>query len=259
MQQVEATQLSYFQFPKLAREKRMFHGVSSRGLGASCNMSFSVSNKHGDPLESRTRFLQEFGMSLDRLVVAGQVHGNRVACVGEQDAGRGAKGPANILSSTDGLMTATPKLTLFVTAADCPPIFLFDPETPAVAVLHSGWRGTLAQISRVGVEEMGKSFGTKPNQIHAAVGPGIGSCCYQVGEDLISQLDADGRKHLRNHQTAWFLDLLGWIESQLQDAGVLGQNIEKAALCTACTPQHFFSHRAQKGDTGRCAAVIGLR
>lgn len=250
----------FFQFRKLAGDARLVHAVSARGRGESWNMSYSVAPKHGDPARARREFLAALQIRAEQVAVAGQVHGKCVQRVASKSLPRDPKRPGQSLyTETDGLITDEWNLPLLVTAADCPPVFLFDPKTPAIGIVHSGWRGTWARIAPEAIEAMKDQFGSKPKNIVAAVGPGIGSCCYEVGEDLIGKLAQGDRKHLLPRGGSWVLDLPSWIVSQLRESGLVESNIERSPYCTSCHRQHFFSHRAERGDTGRVAAVIALR
>lgn len=249
--------VSYFQFPGLLRFPWLQHGISTRTQNR--NMSFSVDSIHGDPLQSRESFLDQLGLKFQNLVVPGQVHSANLHLVTKKDAGRGARGPQSIIPSTDGLLTEERGIPLLVTAADCPPVFLVDPEHLAIAVIHSGWKGTCAKIPTLAVQKMQEYFLSEPRQLHAAMGPGIGPCCYQVGESLIAELSEEERQFLLGRHGSWVLDLPKWIRHQLEKAGIPSSAIESAGLCTSCRKDLFYSHRAEKGNTGRVAAVIALR
>ncbi len=187
----------------------------------------------------------------------------------------------------DGLITATPRLLVAVQTADCLPIILADKKTHAVGVFHAGWRGTIKRIVEKGIGEMQRVFGTNPRNLVAAIGPGIHSCCYQVGEEVRNQFEtqfgyaaelfretkdsdpvrekypllfltarAPGHSQL---PTQIFLDLVEANRRQLLDAGVLKKNIAILPLCTACHTDLLFSHRAEHGRTGRMMAVAGIK
>lgn len=187
----------------------------------------------------------------------------------------------------DGLITCTPGLLLAVTTADCLPVIVVDPKHRAVGVFHAGWRGTLARIVEKGIGEMRKQFGTRAADIKAAIGPGIRGCCYQVGQELKGKFQsqfsyaaelfretkerdeihekypllfltarAPGHSELPNQI---FLDLAEANRRQLIAVGVPARNITDVRLCTGCHVDRFFSHRAEKGKTGRMMAVVGVR
>ena len=174
-----------------------------------------------------------------------------------------------------------------VQTADCLPIILADRKRRAVGVFHAGWRGTLKRIVEKGVGEMRKHFGSDPRNLVAAIGPGVQSCCYEVGEEIRTKFEsqfayADSLFHevkdsdpvrekypllfltarAPGHSelpVKLFLDLVEANRRQLLDAGVLAKNIDTSAPCTACHPELLFSYRAEKGVTGRMMAAAGIK
>ena len=186
----------------------------------------------------------------------------------------------------DGLVTTTPGLLLGIQTADCLPIILVDTRLRAVGVFHAGWRGTLKRIVEKGVGEMRVRFGTRPRDLKALIGPGIRACCYQVGPELEEAFEsrfAYAASLFRETQAAdevrqkypllflrarppgdnlqqkkIFLDLAEANRRQLLEAGVPKSRISDLDLCTCCHQNLFFSHRAEKGITGRMMAVVGI-
>jgi hypothetical protein len=187
----------------------------------------------------------------------------------------------------DGLITATPGLLLAIQTADCLPVILVDPKRRAVGVFHAGWRGTVQRIVEKGMGEMVRCFGSRPRELKAAIGPGIGGCCYEVGEEVRTKFESQfayanelfretkesdpvREKYPLLFLTArapghgelppkLFLDLVEANRRQLLDAGVLKKNIEASQLCTNCHPELLFSHRRERGKTGRMMGVAGIR
>jgi YfiH family protein len=186
----------------------------------------------------------------------------------------------------DGLITNTPGLLLAVKTADCMPVIIVDPKKRAVGVFHAGWRGTLKRIAEKGVGEMRRWFGSRPQDLRAALGPSIRSCCYNVGEEVRDQFRSQfeyADTLFREWQTyedihlkypllfltqrapghselpyRIFLDLAEANRRQLLDAGLREKNIEVINGCTSCDTKRFFSHRKEKGVTGRMMAVVGI-
>ena len=187
----------------------------------------------------------------------------------------------------DGLITNTPGLLIAVLTADCLPVILVDVKRKAVGVFHAGWRGTSKRIVEKGVGEMHRWFGTRAADIRAAIGPGIRGCCYQIGPEVreifesqfvyadalfreTKERDEIHEKYPLLFLTARapghsefpkkiFLDLAEANRRQLLAAGVSKENITDLGLCTSCRVDSFFSHRAEKGVTGRMMAVAGIR
>ena len=229
-------------------------GGVSRGPFASLNVSEDVADDPAAVAENRARIYAHLGLGAAQVVTAGQVHGNHVACVTAADAGR-------TLLQTDGLVTDAPGVALMLRFADCQPILLYDPEHHALALVHAGWRGVAQGIARRAVEAMRDAFGSRPAALIAGLGPAIGPCCYTVGQDVAAAMGyalSDWRQVLEPQgDDLWRFDLPAANAQLLADAGV--QNIEQAALCTACHTEIFFSHRGDGGRTGRFAVVAFLQ
>jgi polyphenol oxidase len=187
----------------------------------------------------------------------------------------------------DGMVTCTPGLLLAIQTADCLPVILVDPKKPAVGVFHAGWRGTVKRIVEKGVGEMIGRFGTRSRDLKAAIGPGIHGCCYEVGEEVREQFESQfayAAKLFRELKESdpvrekypllfltarapghgelpkkILLDLVEANRQQLLAVGVPEGNIEASPLCTNCRTDLLFSHRAEKGKTGRMMAVVGIK
>ena len=249
-------------------ENLCVHGLTGRLGGVSkkpyesLNMALHVGDNPADVWENRRRFLQALGLRAEDMVTPEQVHGQRIVRVGREEAGRGAKEYADSISEADALITDEPGLPLVLCFADCTPILFLDPENLAVGIAHGGWKGSVKKIAQKTVMAMTKEFGTKPGDVLAAIGPAIGPCCYEVGDEVAEKfreafpyhtdeiIDSAGDKV---HLNLWQANRL-----QLMDIGVKSGNIDMADTCTACKHQWFYSYRADGGVTGRMAAVIAL-
>ena len=150
-----------------------------------------------------------------------------------------------------------------LTFADCLPILLVDPHRPVVGIAHAGWRGTVAGISPAVVAAMAEAFGSDPREMLATIGPGIGSCCYEVGREVILEFAeklGDVRPHVRiDQERRHFLNLASANRQLLLEAGLRDDHIQLDTLCTACRTDVLYSHRYENGRTGRFAAIIGIR
>jgi YfiH family protein len=211
-------------------------GGVSEGPYASLNLG----RKSGDDVEhvdeNRRIACESIGADVERLALNFQVHCNRVV-----RAAAGARG-----EHADGLWTDEPGLPILAMSADCLPIVLAraNGEAPAVAVLHAGWRGLLEGIAASGVEALGAGA------VVAAIGPAIGPCCYEVGEEVAAPFrERFGDDVVRNGR----LDLWTSAERALRAAGVA--HVERFDRCTACEPETFFSHRRDAGITGRQGVI----
>jgi YfiH family protein len=143
--------------------------------------------------------------------------------------------------------------------ADCVPLVFYDGRRRVIGLAHSGWRGLPAGVVPATIGRMVEAFGCDPADIWAGVGPSIGPCCYEVGSEVVKQVAVvgDSRQLFHRVDGRLHLDLWTAVESQLIEAGV-GQ-IEMAQMCTSCDTEDWFSHRAERGRTGRFGVVIGLR
>jgi hypothetical protein len=194
------------------------------------------------------------GIRREDVVSPHQVHGTTVRTVSERDRGQ-------VCPETDALVTATPGVTLMLRFADCVPILFYEPVQCVVGLAHAGWRGTVAGIAEATVRTMVDALGCCASDIRAGIGPSIGPCCYEIGDDVaavVSRAFPDSTGLLeRNSSGRWYFDLWAANRRQLLAAGV--RIVELALICTACHTQEWFSHRAERGKTGRLGALIGLR
>ncbi len=169
-----------------------------------------------------------------------QIHSNVSFVV--DHSGCAGEGDALVTQTTCGVAVS-------VRTADCFPILLADPETRAVAAIHAGWRGTATGVVGASLERMRDEFGTDPGNVYAAIGPGIGRCCYEVGVDVARQF---GREE------AGKLDLAGENRNQLVAAGLQPERIEQVGGCTFCHPALFFSWRRDRARAGRMVSFIRI-
>src|SRR5436309_6530074 len=265
----------------------LIHGFSTRQGGRSdvyggrsLNLGFTKQDSHSVVEQNRRTFLRGLGASKNArlwpLVTQRQVHSDLIHCVDSV--------PEHPLTG-DGLLTRTPGIVLGILTADCLPVILVDSKRRAVGIFHAGWRGTVKRIVEKGVGEMQRYFGTDPRNMIAVIGPGVQSCCYQVGEEVrqkfeaqfayaaelfrqVKESDPVREKYPMLFLTArapghselpvnLFLNLVEANRRQLIDAGVPAKNIDASSPCTACHTDLLFSHRAEKGITGRLMAVVG--
>ena len=161
-----------------------------------------------------------------------------------------ADGRSGVLGVGDALLENTPGAAVAVRTADCIPILLVDAQNHAVAAVHAGWRGTVAEIVRRAIGSMGEHFGTQPEGLHAAIGPGIGKCCYEVGPEVAAQFGGQGRMHL---------DLTEANRAQLRAAGVTPDRIYASNVCTMCHAEEFHSYRRDREAAGRMYSFAAIR
>jgi YfiH family protein len=256
-------------------------GWSSVYGGKTLNLGFTRHDSPHSVQRNRDTFLRLAGAYQKRrpwpLVTIRQIHSDLIH--GVSQAASGLVG--------DGLITQTPGILLAILTADCLPVMLVDVKRRAVGVFHAGWRGTVKRIVAKGVAEMRRWFGTLPRDLRAAIGPGVHSCCYEVGAEVRIQFESQfayADKLFREMKESdpvrekypllfltarapghsdlpkkIFLDLVEANRRQLIAAGVAPRNISASPLCTSCRTDLLFSYRAEKGVTGRMMAVAGIR
>jgi polyphenol oxidase len=199
---------------------------------------------HARPLERFSWLQHGFGTrhsSAPTTATLHQIHSD--ICV----PARGRTGP---LGDGDALLESAPGHLVAVKTADCIPILLADEEHRAVAAVHAGWRGTAAGIAQSAVRAMGEEFSTDPRRLHAAIGPGIGKCCYKVGAEVAAKFGETGPCHI---------DLVEINRRQLIEAGIPDAQICAAGLCTNCGADDFHSYRRDKERAGRMLSFIGVK
>lgn len=256
-------------FASLARARRLTQFVTTRSGGVSrppfhqLNLAFHVGDDPARVAANRRMVCAAMGIPPEALVVASQVHGSRVAVVDARCRGRGALEGDTAIEAADAMVTRTPGLCLLVLTADCVPIVLYDPATPAVGVVHAGWRGTVGEIAARAVSTMSEAFGTSPRRLLAGIGPSIGPCCYEVGPEVLEQVVAAPWASAdlveRTVGGKGMLDLWEANRRQLMLAGVPERAIEFSGLCTRCHARLFFSVRHDGATTGRFATGAMLR
>ena len=191
-----------------------------------------------------TRWSNSFGRC-GNLATLHQIHSATVVHAG---------GRSGSLGEGDALVENTPGVLVAVKTADCIPILMVDPERRAVAAVHAGWRGTAQKIAAHTISQMQTKFGSRAQDLHAAIGPGIGKCCYEVGPEVAAQfLGPGGKLNGPVH-----LDLPTINAQQIEECGVPSGHIYQADICTMCNDE-FHSYRRDQQKAGRMLSVIGIR
>ncbi len=223
------------------------HGGISPFPYHSLNVGYYTDDGPGNIRENRDRLFASLGISESQVASSHQVHGDQILL---------AEVPGRY-EGFDALMTNRPGVFVAVTIADCTPILICDPVNRAVAAIHAGWKGTAARIVEKTVEAMTRHFGTAPGDCLAYVGACIDECSYEVGEEVGTQFDP---LFARFDQASgkYFVDLKAANAAQLEGAGILRQNIEISPFSTVLHNEDYFSHRKEKGVTGRMTAIIGF-
>lgn len=208
----------------------------------SLNLGILTGDRREDVIENRRRLAAALGLPAERVAIGRQVHGAELARHGAPQPGSPYADPGGGIPEVDGHLTAEPGLALLVFVADCLPIALAGEG--GVAMLHCGWRGLADGIIERGARAVAAT--------DAAIGPGIGPCCYEVDEDVLGAFRGLGPGVAQGRM----LDLTEVARRQLRQIGV--ERIEAAGLCTSCERSAFFSHRRDAGRTGRQAGLVWL-
>lgn len=244
------------------------HGFSTRlggvsqGAFASLNLGLTRGDDPEHVRENYRRFLSAVGASGKAFAMCDQVHGDTVRAITTADVKGDLYGKLHY--EADGMMTAIPGVALVVFSADCIPVLLYDPVRRVIAAVHSGWRGTAAGIVTRAVERMGQVYGCRPENILAAIGPGIGPCCFETHEDvpnaMMAAVASPALPFIKIKENGKFsVDLKGINAKRLELAGLDPANIAVCRDCTACMEEKYWSHRRQGTERGSMAAVIELR
>ena len=234
----------------VARSLPVRHGFTLRSGGVSEGKRSSLDlgpsgGVEPDVRENRERLGRAAGLPVEQLVLADQVHGATVV--------RARPGE---LPEADALWTDAAGAWVGIRTADCVPILLSSADGTRVAAVHSGWRGTAGRIAEAAVATLA-SEGAEAGTLRAAIGPCIGVCCYEVGDDLAARFtDAFGAEVVRRVGPRPHLDLRLAVRRTLLQAGLAETHIEDVPGCNACDPARFFSHRRDQGGTGRHLAFI---
>jgi hypothetical protein len=237
------------------------NGGTGTGAFASANMGLHVEDEPEKVILNRGKFLDNFQLDLGQAVCCRQVHGDRIIRVDEQHQGRGAFLYDTSLPDYDGLVTNRPGVALLTFYADCLPVYLFDPDKRAIGMVHSGWKGTMQRIAQKAVTVMQNEYGSQPVDLWAAIGPGIGACCFEISPALADDVKTNFPEDesiisSESGRCCWNLPLT--IRQTLVQTGIDPDNISISSLCTACNPEWFFSYRRDKGMTGRMGALLNL-
>ena len=249
--------IRYYQFDTLPARHALFtrHGGVSPNPWGSLNVGGTVGDDLDRVRQNRVRSFEALRREPDTMFDVWQVHSADVVC---------ARAPRPVDESyrqADIILTDRPDVTLFMRFADCVPLLLHDPRKEVIGLAHAGWMGTLRDVARTAVEAMKKNYGSNPADLIAGIGPSIGPDHYEIGADVILQvMQKNGDEtelFLKSHHGKIHFNLWEANRLALERAGV-GQ-IEVAGICTACHTDDWFSHRAEKGRTGRFGALISLQ
>jgi len=266
---VAAGDLRYITFDIFENTGLVKHAFTTRRGGVSrdsfqgLNLASHVGDDPEAVVENRISISSALGFGIEDMVVGQQVHGDGVHIVRKEDRGRGARDFSGAIPDADALVTNLPGILLSSYYADCVPVMLLDPVRKAIGLAHAGWKGTMKRIAATTLKVMTDAFGTDPGRCLAVIAPSIGPCCYEVDQPVIWSFKGAGFDPGPFTKPAgegrWKLNLQEANRITLVEAGIKPDSIGLAGMCTACSPDLFFSYRGQSGKCGRMAALMALK
>lgn len=236
------------------------HGGYSQGNHGEFNVNLYCGDDPDDIDYNRQALCQLLKIGKDRLVMPHQVHGTGIAQIGKTFFRLSEEVRRQVLEGIDALMTNLTGVCIGVSTADCIPIILYDPEHHAASVVHSGWRGTVADIAGVAVTSMQMAYHSRPEVLKAVIGPGISLQNFEVGDEVYEQFAAAGypMEQIARRYEKWHIDLWQCCRLQLEQIGLKADHIQTAGICTYDRYEDFFSARRLGTESGRILTGIVL-
>lgn len=268
LEKAKSDRLTYIGIPSLSDFPELIHGFTTRFGGvstgdyASLNLNFNKPDPADNVMKNYRILGKQLGVPLQDMVLSHQVHDKNVLPADRRHAGMGLTRERSY-RDIDGLATDISGLMFVTLYADCVPVYFYDPVNGVIALAHSGWKGTLLNIANEAIKVLKEVYSCKPKNIHAAFGPHIRACCFEVdenvadsflgtfgwAEDFISRR-TDGKR---------VIDLERIITRNLSISGVPEEKISGCSICTKCHNDIFFSHRGSNGRCGTGAAFLMIR
>lgn len=260
----ENGQLKYYTVDEFEKTGLVKHCFTTRCGGVSeneyksLNLRMHCDDKKENIYENYRIICDEIDVNFENLVFSNQVHCDTIYTVGKADMGNGITKPQKF-DGADGLITNEPSVPLIVFGADCVPVFFLDVKKSVIALVHSGWKGTVLEIAGKCVEKMSAEFGTNPCDVLVAIGPSIGVCHFEVGDEVADVFrEKFGEKVLEKYEK-YHVNMQKAIRLQLEERGILRENIIDSGICTYCNSELLFSHRKTNGKRGVMGAIMELR
>ena len=263
----ETPYLEYPLFQKTGIVKSAFStrlGGVSEGYYSSLNLSFDRGDDPARVLENFKRIGASMGVAVEDMVLSKQTHTTNVRVVTEEDKGKGVIRERDY-TDVDGVITNVPGICLVTSYADCVPLYFVDPVKKAIGLSHSGWRGTVGKIGKNTVQLMQENFGSKPEDLLAAVGPSVCMDCYEVSEDVIGQFkEAFESKYwqelfYKKENGKYQLNLWKANELIFLESGILPEHMAITNVCTHCNSKILYSHRTMGNNRGNLCAFLALK
>ena len=262
-------EMEWLTFPALEKTGMVRHlfttrlGGGSEGIFASMNLSYTRGDRKEAVDGNFRRVAKALGCAIEDFVCADQTHTTNIRKVTAADRGKGVTKPKDY-QDTDGLITNEAGVVLVTFYADCVPLFLVDRKNRAIGLSHSGWKGTVGRMGACTLAAMEKAYGTKPEDVTAAIGPSICQDCYEVSGDVAAQFAKEFSGKIADEiliskgGDKYLLDLWKANFYVFTEAGVPAEQISVTDICTCCNPDYLFSHRASQGKRGNRGAFLGL-
>lgn len=259
----------YIQFPALQAFPFIKHGFSTRlgGVSVGAFQTMNLSYNRGDEKDSVTenycRICKSMGMKVEDVVFSDQVHDTVIHVASKEDC-QGTNYGYRKFSKIDGLVTNEKNVVLCTSYADCVPLFFVDPVHKAIGASHSGWKGTVGRIGAKTIETMAREYQTTPEDLHCVIGPSICAACYEVSQDVITQIEENFSQEIiekcvqPKENEKYQLDLWMLNKCILLEAGVKEEHITVSNVCTCCNHTLLFSHRASGGKRGNLCGFLSL-
>ena len=236
------------------------HGGYSHGNYGEFNVNRYCGDEPEDVDSNRKVLCQLLRIKKDRLVMPHQVHGTGVVQIGPTFFRLSDEVRTQVLEGIDALMTNQKDVCIGVSTADCIPIIIYDPEHHAASVVHSGWRGTVANISEATVASMQRAFHSRPEALQAVIGPGISQKNFEVGDEVYDAFAEAGypMEEIASREQRWHIDLWRCCQLQLEAAGIPAAQIQTVGICTYDHCDDYFSARRLGTQSGRILTGILL-
>ncbi len=270
MKQNRKGEVEYLTFPILEETGLVRHmfstrlGGVSRGIYSSMNLSYQRGDEKAAVDENYRKIAEMLECAVSDIVCSDQTHTTNIRVVGDADRGKGILYPKDY-TDIDGLITDVKGIVLATFYADCVPLFFVDAKNKVIGLSHSGWRGTVGRMGQRTIEAMCREYGTKAEDVTAAIGPSICKDCYEVSGDVAEAFAHEFHKSGQSDKILYakgngkyLLDLWKANEIVLTEAGILPEKIQVTDICTCCNSEYLFSHRASQGKRGNLGAFLGL-
>jgi YfiH family protein len=251
--------MDFYKFKCFEKYSYLIHAVTNRSMNFPYDFSMALhTGENKNKIIGNRKIIASHLKSDENLhfIVANQTHSDHIKIITKKEA-KGWESLEDAVEDCDALITNVKGIVLTILTADCVPVLLYDNEKKVVAAVHAGWKGTKANIVAKTVLKMKEIYACNPENIVAAVAPSIGSCCYEVGEDVAKHF-FDILKGVTKREDKYMLDLPYINKYQLLESGLKEEHIEMSNVCTACDFERYFSYRKEKGCSGRFMSIIGM-